>query len=70
MTTNNIQSPTEMPLVSPISEMASAENHKCENGNAKVQMKKQLGLTEGTAIILGIIFGSGKRNMPIVLYSE
>lgn len=25
----------------------------------KVQMKKQLGLLEGVAIILGIIFGSG-----------
>lgn len=27
--------------------------------NDKVQMKKQLGLLEGVAIILGIIFGSG-----------
>lgn len=26
----------------------------------KVKMKKQLGLIEGVAIILGIIFGSGK----------
>lgn len=53
MTVNNVQSPTEAPLVSP-----STEN-KCDNG--KVQMKKQLGLIEGTAIILGIIFGSGKH---------
>lgn len=30
-------------------------------GNGKVQMKKQLGLIEGTAIILGIIFGSGNN---------
>lgn len=59
MTANNIQSPTEMPLVSPTSEMASIDNNKCDNDNGKVQMKKQLGLTEGTAIILGIIFGSG-----------
>lgn len=29
------------------------------NGNEKVKMKKQLGLLEGVAIILGIIFGSG-----------
>lgn len=28
----------------------------------KVQMKKQLGLLEGVAIILGIIFGSGIFN--------
>lgn len=32
------------------------------NGDGgKVQMKKQLGLVEGTAIILGIIFGSGEN---------
>lgn len=30
-------------------------------GNGKVAMKKQLGLLEGCAIILGIIFGSGKK---------
>lgn len=59
MTATNIQSPTEMPLVTPTSEMASVDNNKCDND--KVQMKKQLGLTEGTAIILGIIFGSGKK---------
>lgn len=29
-------------------------------GDDKVRMKKQLGLLEGVAIILGIIFGSGK----------
>lgn len=56
MTGNDVQSPTEAPLVSPSSEMAS-DGNKCDNG--KVQMKKQLGLIEGTAIILGIIFGSG-----------
>lgn len=28
--------------------------------NEKVKMKKQLGLLEGVAIILGIIFGSGE----------
>lgn len=36
-------------------------SNKSDNGdNGKVQMKKQLGLVEGTAIILGIIFGSGE----------
>lgn len=49
----SVQTPTGAPLVSPSSEVAPNEN------NGKVQMKKQLGLVEGTAIILGIIFGSG-----------
>lgn len=30
-----------------------------KNGEEKVRMKKELGLLEGVAIILGIIFGSG-----------
>lgn len=30
-----------------------------EAENEKVKMKKELGLLEGVAIILGIIFGSG-----------
>jgi Amino acid permease len=30
-----------------------------DEGNGRVQMKKELGLLEGCAIILGIIFGSG-----------
>lgn len=64
MTGNDVQSPSGAPLVSPSSESAPAEN-KCDNG--KVQMKKQLGLIEGTAIILGIIFGSGKEG---ILYSS
>lgn len=61
MTANNLQSPKEMPLVTPTNGMVPADNNKCDSDNGKVQMKKQLGLTEGTAIILGIIFGSGKR---------
>lgn len=32
----------------------------------KVQMKKQLGLLEGVAIILGIIFGSGMLKMNLL----
>jgi len=31
-----------------------------DSGSNKVRMKKELGLLEGVAIILGIIFGSGK----------
>ena len=31
-----------------------------EKGEEKVKMKKQLGLLEGVAIILGIIIGSGE----------
>jgi hypothetical protein len=44
---------------------ASSENVKTtdstpeENGE-RVRLKKQLGLLEGVAIILGIIFGSGE----------
>jgi hypothetical protein len=30
-----------------------------EESNKRVRMKKQLGLLEGVAIIIGIIFGSG-----------
>lgn len=33
---------------------------KDDSSSGKVRMKKQLGLLEGVAIILGIIFGSGK----------
>lgn len=58
-TTNNLQSPTEAPLVSPSSEMVPATDLDSAD-NGKVKMKKQLGLVEGTAIILGIIFGSGE----------
>lgn len=57
-TTNNLQSPTEMPLVSPASEVAPTDMGSGDK--EKVKMKKQLGLVEGTAIILGIIFGSGE----------
>ncbi len=49
--------PSELPLVSPNSEVLPPFSQ--ENGADKVQMKKQLGLLEGVSIILGIIFGSG-----------
>ena len=37
---------------------------KGEKGEEKVKMKKQLGLLEGVAIILGIIIGSGDVDQP------
>lgn len=55
---NELQSPTELELVSPSSGSAPELQ---TTGSEKVQMKKQLGLVEGIAIILGVIFGSGKR---------
>ena len=44
-------------------ELVSPTEQKLVDGfqdEEKVRMKKQLGLLEGVAIILGIIFGSGK----------
>ncbi|XP_037825568.1 Y+L amino acid transporter 2-like [Lucilia sericata] len=69
--TQDLQSPTsEMVLLTPNTEnppniiAATANDHNKRGGseesnNSRVQMKKQLGLLEGVAIILGIIFGSG-----------
>lgn len=58
MATKELKSPTEMPLISPVE-----ENHKAPKivspPEEKVRMKKELGLLEGVAIILGIILGSG-----------
>lgn len=39
---------------------AAAAGDSGNGGGGKVHMKKQLGLLEGCAIILGIIFGSGE----------
>lgn len=45
-------------------EMQSINGSKTINGsNEKIQMKKQLGLLEGVAIILGIIVGSGNYKL-------
>lgn len=60
--------PSELPLVSPNSEIVPP--FPSENGNDKVQMKKQLGLLEGVSIILGIIFGSGNLNYQFRCASE
>lgn len=54
---NVAQSPCNTDVGSPTADSVAA----LQPGNDdKVQMKKQLGLTEGIAIILGVIFGSGK----------
>lgn len=55
MPSNNtkvVKSPTENMLISPV-------ESPIQEVPEKVKMKKQLGLLEGVAIILGIIFGSG-----------
>lgn len=55
-----LKSPTEtvMELVPSVSG-ESPKNQSNQPENAKNVMKKELGLLEGCAIILGIIFGSG-----------
>lgn len=57
-----LNSPTEtvMELVSPNKESApSLPSENEDTPKERVKMKKELGLLEGCAIILGIIFGSG-----------
>lgn len=61
MPVQTVGTPSELPLVSPNSEIVPPFPN--QNGNDKVQMKKQLGLLEGVSIILGIIFGSGNLNL-------
>lgn len=51
----DLNSPTEQVLISPVVEQMERVN----DNEDKIKMKKQLGLLEGVAIILGIIFGSG-----------
>lgn len=58
----NSQSDDETSLQSPSNNSAQLKD--------KVQMKKQLGLLEGVAIILGIIFGSGMCIMQIILLTD
>lgn len=55
--TKELNSPTEMELISPTEER---DMSLVDDDNGKVRMKKELGLLEGVAIILGIIFGSGE----------
>lgn len=58
--------PMGVPLVSPTSDIIPAIPNSNTNDD-RVQMKKQLGLLEGVAIILGIIFGSGKPSSVVKL---
>ena len=56
------ESPKEIQLINSDDESQShIQTNKQINDINKVQMKKQLGLLEGIAIILGIICGSGKN---------
>lgn len=51
-----LNSPAEEGLISPTVEQME---RMADENDGKVRLKKQLGLLEGVAIILGIIFGSG-----------
>lgn len=55
-----LNSPSEQPLVTPGGNGELPLFPGSDDKNDKVKMKKQLGLLEGVAIILGIIFGSGR----------
>jgi len=44
------------------SENAKSADSTSEEKGDRIRLKKQLGLLEGVAIILGIIFGSGSYN--------
>lgn len=57
MAANDLPSPSEIALITPRSETAPSVPGMQQD--EKVHMKKQLGLLEGVAIILGIILGSG-----------
>lgn len=63
---NTAQSPCSTDVGSPTAD--SVAPLQSEN-NDRVQMKKQLGLTEGIAIILGVIFGSGKRFHSVAFFT-
>lgn len=50
-----VKSPTEARLISALQTPMEEQNYVAE----KVKMKRHMGLMEGIAVILGIIFGSG-----------
>lgn len=58
---NGKSSPVQNGLLSPVSSIEEAPQEK-------VKLKKQLGLLEGVAIILGIIFGSGELLLMTLLW--
>lgn len=53
-----VQSPTEDQLITPVDPTLNLPRDDTVV-NEKIKMKKHMGLLEGIAIILGIIFGSG-----------
>lgn len=64
-TPNDLNSPqSEIGLIprTPSVEQMQRMMDDDEGNGDKVKMKKQLGLLEGVAIILGIIFGSGNNS--------
>lgn len=63
-----LNSPSEQPLVTPGGNWELRQFPANGGATEKVQMKKQLGLLEGVAIILGIIFGSGRKNCLILFF--
>ena len=46
------------------------DGKKEDSGSGEMKMKKELGLTEGVAIILGIIIGSGRNKMMAYIEKE
>lgn len=61
MPIQDLGSPSDQPLVTPgsVAPPPFPGSDRTDGNDEKVKMKKQLGLLEGVAIILGIIFGSG-----------
>lgn len=51
------------PLKKPSLQLSA--NHESED-DGKIKLKKELGLLEGCAIILGIIIGSGKKALYLL----
>lgn len=47
-------------------ESSPLDREKMDSDSDKVRMKKELGLLEGVAIILGIIFGSGALQIAVI----
>lgn len=58
--TPDLPSPAGDKLISPI-------NGTSEDDTGKIKLKKELGLLEGVAIILGIIFGSGNNSFCVIV---
>jgi hypothetical protein len=63
---------SETPMLSSPNSLTTGNNEFAlgEKGESdkRVRMKKQLGLLEGVAIIIGIIFGSGNQHISILIH--